>query len=190
MNLMTELQLEVRFGGDWSPPPTVKETGTLGASPNCVGSTIFAWLCKDKHKQGLLQTPSSTSQVWWGTNVAALGIDVSFNSKTWNFTNCNAGLSFANADLVASLTLCLQVVEFCPQSIFQWLCVGSLLSACHIVVFCCGIAAAVAYFRSWGSRSDLLSLLLKMLLLLGVVPSLGGMWVFGVGSVAGCAAYG
>ncbi|KAL6956714.1 Voltage-dependent anion-selective channel protein 1 [Sarracenia purpurea var. burkii] len=40
-----------------------------------------------------------------GTNVAALGTDVSFDSKTGNFTKFNAGLSFANADLVASLTL-------------------------------------------------------------------------------------
>ncbi|XP_059449079.1 mitochondrial outer membrane protein porin of 36 kDa-like [Corylus avellana] len=40
-----------------------------------------------------------------GTNVVALGTDLSFDSKTGNFTKCNAGLSFSNADLIASLTL-------------------------------------------------------------------------------------
>lgn len=40
-----------------------------------------------------------------GTNVVALGTDVSFDSKTGNFTKLNAGLSFSNADLIASLTL-------------------------------------------------------------------------------------
>ncbi|GMJ04206.1 ARABIDOPSIS THALIANA VOLTAGE DEPENDENT ANION CHANNEL 1, voltage dependent anion channel 1 [Hibiscus trionum] len=40
-----------------------------------------------------------------GTNVLALGTDLSFDTKTGNFTKCNAGLSFSNADLIASLTL-------------------------------------------------------------------------------------
>lgn len=40
-----------------------------------------------------------------GTNALALGTDVSFDSKTGNFTKCNAGLSFSNADLIAALTL-------------------------------------------------------------------------------------
>lgn len=40
-----------------------------------------------------------------GTNVASLGADLSFDSKSGNFTKCNAGLSFTNADLIASLTL-------------------------------------------------------------------------------------
>ncbi|KAM7506689.1 hypothetical protein LguiA_017142 [Lonicera macranthoides] len=40
-----------------------------------------------------------------GTNVVSLGTDVSFDTKTGNFTKCNAGLSFANADLIGSLTL-------------------------------------------------------------------------------------
>jgi len=40
-----------------------------------------------------------------GTNIIALGTDLSFDSKTGNFTKCNAGLSFSNADLIASLTL-------------------------------------------------------------------------------------
>ncbi|XP_059641451.1 mitochondrial outer membrane protein porin of 34 kDa [Cornus florida] len=40
-----------------------------------------------------------------GTNVVALGTDVSFDTKTGNFTKCNAGLSFSKADLIASLTL-------------------------------------------------------------------------------------
>ncbi|CAL5345775.1 unnamed protein product [Camellia sinensis] len=40
-----------------------------------------------------------------GSNVVALGTDVSFDTKTGEFTKCNAGLSFSNADLIASLTL-------------------------------------------------------------------------------------
>ncbi|XP_057486767.1 mitochondrial outer membrane protein porin of 34 kDa-like [Actinidia eriantha] len=40
-----------------------------------------------------------------GTNAAALGTDVSFDSKTGSFTKCNAGLSFSNTDLIASLTV-------------------------------------------------------------------------------------
>ncbi|KAG7985449.1 hypothetical protein I3843_03G026100 [Carya illinoinensis] len=40
-----------------------------------------------------------------GTNLVALGTDLSFDSKTGDFTKYNAGLSFINADLIASLTL-------------------------------------------------------------------------------------
>ena len=40
-----------------------------------------------------------------GTNVLALGTGVTFDSKAGNFTKCNAGLSFSNADLVAALTM-------------------------------------------------------------------------------------
>ncbi|MBA0850225.1 hypothetical protein Goshw_027075 [Gossypium schwendimanii] len=40
-----------------------------------------------------------------GTNVLALGIDILFDMKTENFTKCNAGLSFTNADLITSLAL-------------------------------------------------------------------------------------
>ncbi|KAJ0098473.1 hypothetical protein Patl1_22127 [Pistacia atlantica] len=40
-----------------------------------------------------------------GTNVLSLGTDVSFDSKSGDFTKCNAGLSFCNADLIAALTL-------------------------------------------------------------------------------------
>jgi voltage-dependent anion channel protein 2 len=40
-----------------------------------------------------------------GTDVVALGTDVSFDTKEGNFTKCNAGLSFTNADLIAALTL-------------------------------------------------------------------------------------
>ncbi|XP_022774475.1 mitochondrial outer membrane protein porin of 34 kDa-like [Durio zibethinus] len=40
-----------------------------------------------------------------GSNVLALGTDLSFDTKTGNFTKCNAGLSFSNADLIASLAL-------------------------------------------------------------------------------------
>ncbi|XP_071731082.1 mitochondrial outer membrane protein porin of 34 kDa [Rutidosis leptorrhynchoides] len=40
-----------------------------------------------------------------GTDVAAIGTDVSFDTKTGNFTKYNAGISFSNADLIAALTL-------------------------------------------------------------------------------------
>ncbi|KAK1563162.1 hypothetical protein Q3G72_023308 [Acer saccharum] len=40
-----------------------------------------------------------------GTNLLSLGTDLSFDTKTGNFTKCNAGLSFCNEDLIASLTL-------------------------------------------------------------------------------------
>ncbi|GAB4839953.1 hypothetical protein Ancab_020663 [Ancistrocladus abbreviatus] len=40
-----------------------------------------------------------------GTNVLALGTDLSFDTATGNFTKYNAGLSFTNSDLIASLTL-------------------------------------------------------------------------------------
>ncbi|XP_076954411.1 mitochondrial outer membrane protein porin of 34 kDa-like [Bidens hawaiensis] len=40
-----------------------------------------------------------------GTNIASIGADVSFDTKTGDFTKYNAGLSFSNADLIASLTL-------------------------------------------------------------------------------------
>ncbi|CAI9272725.1 unnamed protein product [Lactuca saligna] len=40
-----------------------------------------------------------------GTNVSSIGTDVSFDTKTGNFTKYNAGISFSNADLIAALTL-------------------------------------------------------------------------------------
>lgn len=40
-----------------------------------------------------------------GTNVVALGTDVSYDTKSGDFTKFNAGLSFTKADLIASLTL-------------------------------------------------------------------------------------
>ncbi|KAJ6898091.1 mitochondrial outer membrane protein porin of 36 kDa [Populus alba x Populus x berolinensis] len=40
-----------------------------------------------------------------GSNVVALGTDLSFDTATGNFTKCNAGLSYANSDLIASLTV-------------------------------------------------------------------------------------
>ncbi|KAK2657979.1 hypothetical protein Ddye_011031 [Dipteronia dyeriana] len=40
-----------------------------------------------------------------GTNLLSLGTDLSFDTKTGNFTKCNTGLSFCNEDLIASLTL-------------------------------------------------------------------------------------
>ncbi|KDP45473.1 hypothetical protein JCGZ_09722 [Jatropha curcas] len=40
-----------------------------------------------------------------GSNAVSLGTDLSFDTKSGNFTKCNAGLSYSNADLVAALTL-------------------------------------------------------------------------------------
>ncbi|KAG6736550.1 hypothetical protein POTOM_060588 [Populus tomentosa] len=40
-----------------------------------------------------------------GSNVVALGTDLSFDTATGNFTKCNAGLSYTNSDLIASLTV-------------------------------------------------------------------------------------
>ncbi|KAD7479514.1 hypothetical protein E3N88_02650 [Mikania micrantha] len=40
-----------------------------------------------------------------GNNISSIGADVSFDTKTGNFTKYNAGLSFSNADLIAALTL-------------------------------------------------------------------------------------
>ncbi|KAG6764781.1 hypothetical protein POTOM_032267 [Populus tomentosa] len=40
-----------------------------------------------------------------GSNVVSLGTDLSFDTATGNFTKYNAGLSYTNADLVASLTV-------------------------------------------------------------------------------------
>lgn len=54
---------------------------------------------------GLTANPIVNFSGTLGTNVVAIGTDLSFDSKTGNFTKCNAGLSFSNADLIASLTL-------------------------------------------------------------------------------------
>lgn len=40
-----------------------------------------------------------------GTNVLALGADLSFDTKSGELTKSNAGLSFTKDDLIASLTL-------------------------------------------------------------------------------------
>jgi len=40
-----------------------------------------------------------------GTNLVGLGTDLSFDTKTGNFTKVNTGLSFSNADLIAALTV-------------------------------------------------------------------------------------
>jgi voltage-dependent anion channel protein 2 len=52
-----------------------------------------------------------------GTNIVALGTDLSFDSKTGNFTKCNAGLSFSNADLIASFTLLVILIVIIVQKI-------------------------------------------------------------------------
>lgn len=40
-----------------------------------------------------------------GNNCIAAGTDLSFDTASGNFTKCNAGLSYTNTDLIASLTL-------------------------------------------------------------------------------------
>lgn len=40
-----------------------------------------------------------------GNNTVGLGTDLSFDTASRNFTKCNLGLSFTNADLIAALTL-------------------------------------------------------------------------------------
>ncbi|KAJ9709216.1 hypothetical protein PVL29_000929 [Vitis rotundifolia] len=40
-----------------------------------------------------------------GNDTLSLGTDLSFDTATGNFTKCNAGLGFSNADLIAALTL-------------------------------------------------------------------------------------
>lgn len=48
-----------------------------------------------------------------GTNVASLGTDLSFDTKTGDFIKCNAGVSLSKVDLIASLTL--WVVPLCAN---------------------------------------------------------------------------
>ncbi|PPS08008.1 hypothetical protein GOBAR_AA12642 [Gossypium barbadense] len=52
---------------------------------------------------GLTAKPIVNFSSVLGTNVLTLGIDISFDTKVWNFTKCNTGLSFTNADLIAFL---------------------------------------------------------------------------------------
>lgn len=54
---------------------------------------------------GLAASPFVNFSGVIGTNLVALGTDISFDTKTGNFTKCNAGLSFSSSDLIASLTL-------------------------------------------------------------------------------------
>ncbi|WRX20591.1 Eukaryotic porin/Tom40 - like 8 [Theobroma cacao] len=54
---------------------------------------------------GLTANPIVNFSGVFGTNVLALGTDLSFDTKTGNFTKCNAGLSFSNVDLIASVAL-------------------------------------------------------------------------------------
>ncbi|XP_056161308.1 mitochondrial outer membrane protein porin of 34 kDa-like, partial [Syzygium oleosum] len=54
---------------------------------------------------GLTANPVVNFAAVLGSNVLSLGTGVSFDSKTSNFTKCNAGISFSNADLIASLAM-------------------------------------------------------------------------------------
>lgn len=54
---------------------------------------------------GLTATPVVNFSGVIGNNALALGMDVSFDTAYGNFTKCNAGFSYYNTDLVASLTV-------------------------------------------------------------------------------------
>lgn len=54
---------------------------------------------------GLTGSPTVNFSGVVGTNVLALGTDVSFETESGNFKHFNAGLSFTKDDLIASLTL-------------------------------------------------------------------------------------
>lgn len=54
---------------------------------------------------GLTANPIVNFSGVLGTNVLAVGTDVSFDTKAGAITKCNAGLSFTNADLITSLNL-------------------------------------------------------------------------------------
>jgi len=54
---------------------------------------------------GLTQNPTVNFSGVIGSNVLAVGTDVSFDTKSGNFTKINAGLSFTKEDLIASLTV-------------------------------------------------------------------------------------
>ncbi|KAL8114630.1 mitochondrial outer membrane protein porin of 34 kDa-like [Apium graveolens] len=54
---------------------------------------------------GLTANPTINFSGVFGNSVASLGTDVSFDTKTGNFSKYNAGLTFTNADLIASLAV-------------------------------------------------------------------------------------
>ncbi|XP_050221550.1 mitochondrial outer membrane protein porin of 34 kDa-like [Mercurialis annua] len=54
---------------------------------------------------GLTPNPAINLSGVIGTNVVSLGTELSFDTKSGTVTKCNAGLSYSNADLIASLTL-------------------------------------------------------------------------------------
>ncbi|OVA09071.1 Eukaryotic porin/Tom40 [Macleaya cordata] len=54
---------------------------------------------------GLTANPVVNFSGVFGSNIVALGTDLSFDTATGNFIKCNAGLTFSHTDLIASLTL-------------------------------------------------------------------------------------
>jgi voltage-dependent anion channel protein 2 len=54
---------------------------------------------------GLTANPVVNLSSAFGTKAFALGADVSLDTASGNFTKYNAGLSFTNEDLIASLNL-------------------------------------------------------------------------------------
>ncbi|MBA0550497.1 hypothetical protein Golob_021439 [Gossypium lobatum] len=72
---------------------------------DCILILPLLWCYRISSSIGLAADPIVNFLGVLETNVLALGIDISFDMKTENFTKCNAGLSFTNADLIASLAL-------------------------------------------------------------------------------------
>ena len=54
---------------------------------------------------GLTATPIINFSGVFGTNLAAIGTDVAYDTNTGAFTKYNAGISYTNADVIAALTL-------------------------------------------------------------------------------------
>ncbi|KAJ0094860.1 mitochondrial outer membrane protein porin of 36 kDa [Pistacia vera] len=54
---------------------------------------------------GLTASPIVNFSGVIGNNTVSVGTDLAFDTASGNFTKCNAGLSYTNTDLIASLTL-------------------------------------------------------------------------------------
>lgn len=54
---------------------------------------------------GLTANPIVNFSGVFGNSTLALGTDLSFDTASGNFTKCNAGLSFTNDDLIASVNV-------------------------------------------------------------------------------------
>ncbi|KAI9127340.1 hypothetical protein K1719_001899 [Acacia pycnantha] len=70
-------------------------------------SNLFTTITFDEPALGLksIFSFSSRSKVRKGTNILAIGTDVSYDTKSGDLTKLNAGLCFTKADFIASLTV-------------------------------------------------------------------------------------